>query len=251
MWQLAQYVRSHGFSVAFFNYHSYAGIANAADDLHSRLSSLEAKLRNLGIGLVGHSMGGLVSRYYAVKYGDQTPGALRAVAMLGTPNRGALSPTLKDRRRIVNYMLHWAETVAPPDPFARSLGCPALRELTGEDNGRLVSSLNQKSAIGLSNISLMSVSGGLGFIEMGRLRTRVGNIVLQRLLGERPNDGIVTESNSDITGLLGKSSAARHTRNYHDFNKINHTYLTRNPEIAFGLVTWLHSIFKNSCPQGC
>jgi hypothetical protein len=95
----------------------------------------------------------------------------------------------------------------------------------------------------------MSISGGLPYLEFGGtgdggFSGALRNMVLQRLIGERPNDGLVAESSSDITDVLGAAPGQNHSREYPAYDQINHTYLSRNQQIANILVRWLREVIQ-------
>src|SRR5713101_3979279 len=101
--QLADYIREHGYVCALFNYDSYLGIDTAAVALQERLRPLASTLSaHRGFALVAHSMGGLVARQFERTTGGVLREPLRGLALLGTPNRGALGGG-----QYVSYMLDW------------------------------------------------------------------------------------------------------------------------------------------------
>lgn len=244
--QLAGYVGSQNYVAALFNYDSYLGIERAANDLEFLLEGLDDVLGRYGFVLVGHSMGGLVSRHFAEYSRAQCRNALKGVATLGTPHKGAVS------RRLVHRMLDWADAISVPNPFARSIACVASRQLIDTSANGLIAQMNSRSPI--SRVPMLSVSGGLPFLELGwGDRGFVGmlrNIVLQRLIGEQPNDGLVAESSSDITQVAGGSAnGLLHRRDYPAYQTTNHTYLSQNQQIGQLLHTWLRGVLPIRQPE--
>lgn len=77
--------------VLFFPYDFRLGVVAAAERLHDeierRLEHLGASSEDPRVVLVGHSMGGLVARYYMGALGGWT--RVRSLITLGTPHRGA------------------------------------------------------------------------------------------------------------------------------------------------------------------
>jgi pimeloyl-ACP methyl ester carboxylesterase len=234
--QLARYIGSQHYVAALFNYDSYLGIERAATDLEFLLEDLEDVLTRHGFVLVGHSMGGLVSRYFGEFSRSPCTSALRGIATLGTPHKGAMS------RRLLHRMLDWADTVSAPNPFTRSVACIASRQLMDTTADGLIGQLNSRTS---GRVPILSISGGLPFLELGwGDRGFVGvlrNKVLQRLIGEQPNDGLVAESSSDITRVAGVA-AGSHRRSYPAYQTTNHTYLSQNQQIAQLLHTWLRGV---------
>lgn len=81
---LTQYLRQQGRKVSSISYPSrHKSFAQIVEDhLVPAIEALDAKT----IDFVGHSMGGLLVRLYAHKYGG---GKIGRVVMLGTPNHGS------------------------------------------------------------------------------------------------------------------------------------------------------------------
>ena len=96
---------------------------------------------------------------------------------------------------------------------------------------------------------MLSISGGMPYLEFGNVSNRawlpnLRNRTLQSLINSLPNDGLVAEANSDLTKISGQSNhLVKHRNDYHDYPKLNHTYLVRNQEVAAILVEWL----QNDC----
>lgn len=238
MAQLADHVGRHGFTTALFNYDSYRGIDEAAHDLARHLTLLQEPLKEHGVALIAHSMGGLVARWFATTDESATRDTLRGIATLGTPHDKTLS------RRIVSLMLDWADYLTSPNPFARSGACRSAKQLVGSDDEALIATLNRRWQARRIDIPMCSMSAGLPFLEFGpasesRFTGMLRNRVLQFLIHENPNDGLVGESSADVTRHTPPSHLVRHKNDYHDFPRINHTYLVRHQEIAAFLVQWL------------
>jgi len=77
--------------IVLFPYDFRLGVVAAAERLHDeiecRLAHFGAAGDDVNVVIVGHSMGGLVARYYAGPLGGWT--RVRAILTLGTPHRGA------------------------------------------------------------------------------------------------------------------------------------------------------------------
>jgi len=179
-----------------------------------------------------------VSRHFAEYSSSVCSNALKGIATLGTPHRGAMS------RRLLHPMLDWADTISVPNPFARSIACIASRQLIDANADSLIAQLNSRTPV--SRVPILSVSGGLPYLELGwgdrGLLGVLRNMVLQRLIGEQPNDGLVAESSSDITQVAPDAAKRFHRRDYPAYQTTNHTYLGQNQQIGRLLHTWLRGL---------
>ena len=243
MVNLAQYIEAYGFIAALFNYDSYLGIDQASDDLLDRLRPLISNLTDHSFVLVGHSMGGLVARAFARDVQPPLREALKGIALIGTPNRGTLD------KKLVSYMLDWADWLTGPNPYARSsIRSKSSKQLTLGDSEKIIEWLNRADQETPLEMPVLSISGGMAFLESGKYSDSsysgaLRNVLLQRLIGEKPNDGLVAESSSDITRIIGKSDGAiKHNNQYLDYPRTNHTYLVRNQSVANVIVGWLQEM---------
>ena len=186
-----------------------------------------------------------MSRYFAEYSQAGCRNVLKGIATLGTPHKGAIS------RQLLNRMLDWADVISIPNPFARSVACISSRELTDITENSLIAQMNARAPI--DGLPILSVSGGLPYLEFGRGdRGFVGvlrNMVLQRAIGEQPNDGLVAESSSDMTRVPGATTAS-HRRSYPAYQTTNHTHLIRNQQIAGLLCTWLRTVIAVPSSKG-
>lgn len=236
MQQLGTYLSQHDYVVALFNYDSYLGIDTAALVLEERLRPLAPTLvQGEGYALIAHSMGGLVARQFALQARTPLRDVLRGVALLGTPNRGALGGA-----QHIGYMLDWSDWVSSVNPFARLLPCRSSTQLLLSDPERLIESMNRADSARTWIIPLMSISGGLATLEWSRqhdgLSARLHNAALQRLIKEMPNDGLVSESSADIRSVV---RTAKHINDYSEYKRINHTNLVASQAVADVIVSWL------------
>jgi len=234
--KFATYCEGYGFLTALFEYDSYLGIDDAATKLTHRLAAAGERLIDVGFALIGHSMGGLVARAAICSLSPNHRKALKGLVTLGTPNAGTLS------RELVGYMLDWAESISKPHPFARSKACVSSQQLTKSDSQRFLDSLHSEEARLGDTVPRLSVSGGLSYLETAsnRIRDRLQHIILQRLINELPNDGLVGESSADLRSAMSPSrNEIEHLNNYDEFLRINHSYLAANQDIATIVVNWL------------
>jgi hypothetical protein len=242
---LAGFLDSHGFCSAIFNYDSYLGIDQAARDLADRIDQVRAPVERYGFAVVAHSMGGLVARSFSRITALREN--LRGVVLLGTPNNGTLA-----NREVISYMLDWGDWLTGPNPYARAPFCRSAQQLTSEDPERFISSLNDQDQRDPLGIPMLSISGGRPFLEFGKSNLPYAGIVrnklLQNLLAERPNDGLVLESSADITRVI-EGRDLTHMNDYNEYPRLNHTYLTRNQAVAGMIVKWLMGrVSKDSVP---
>lgn len=235
MQELAAYAQGHGFVTALFNYDSYSGIDSAAVSLRDLLRLMSSELIAHRYALIGHSMGGLVALQFASGPTEPLRSALAGIVLLGVPMRGALA-----NKKMLRYMLDWSEWLTGPNPYARNAACRSARQLTGNDSDRLLVDLASRTAT--LRPPVLSISGGRNYLEFGQgsLSGLLRNRALQRLIGSVPNDGLVAETSADIT-RGGSAPSMRHERNYPGYTGINHTFLTRNQQIANIAVSWLQS----------
>ncbi len=235
MARLVDHVQAHDFLAAVFNYDSYRGIDRAAIDLRSRLASVTAPLKHYGYALVAHSMGGLVALQHALDRAGPAGEALKGIVLLGTPTAGALRG-----RKVVSYMLDWADGLTGPNPYARSPACRSAQQLTGSDDEKFLDSLARRLKTTSLPSPFLSISGGMNFLEYGKgwLAGTAHNLALQRLIKEVPNDGLVPETSADLSRAHGLTNG-QHYNDYDDYPRINHTFLTSNQQIADKIVDWL------------
>jgi len=244
MVELARHVEGHRFIAALFNYDSYLGIDQASADLSDRLRLLIKNLTNHSFVLIGHSMGGLVARAFARNVQPPLREALKGIVLVGTPNRGTLG-----KKELISRMLDWADCLTGPNPYARSpIRSKSSKQLTLNDSEQLIQSLNRDDQKAPLGIHLLSISGGRAYLEFGKYSESsysgaARNRVLQRLIGETPNDGLVAESSADITKVIEKSDGfIKHNNRYADYPRINHTYRVRNQGVADVIVSWLQEV---------
>lgn len=243
---LADFIDGHGFCCALFNYDSFLGVDAAADDLASRLDPIREPLQKNGFTLLAHSMGGLVARLLARNLDPALREALKGVALLGTPNQGALSAG----QALVSYMLDWADWLTVANPYARSSLCRSSQQLTLADPEQLIPTLNRADSESPLALPYLSISGGRSYLELGKRPGWLRNHLLQTVIGESPNDGLVAEHSADFTRI--SSTNAQHIgaateiqpMGYPEFPRINHTYLTRSQAVAGIVLRWLLSTAK-------
>jgi pimeloyl-ACP methyl ester carboxylesterase len=240
--KLAAHV-SRTFPVAVFDYLSHEGIDRGADDLSRRLDRFSSRLATARFAIIGHSMGGLVARQFARHATERLRAALSGLATLGTPHGGARS------RRWLAFLLDLVERDELPNPFARSLACPATRQLLGADSQALVTALLEADRSDPLKMPVLTLSGGLNYIELFEPGTRwngIANRFIQANL-TLPNDGLVEESSADITRCFDMAPDwARHRNDYGAWSSTNHTHLVSNQDVGDLLMDWLtQEVFRH------
>lgn len=225
---------------AMFNYDSYLGIDFAGQVLAHLLGDFKNQIRQYGLVLVAHSMGGLVIRY-AISLLAANDIKVLGLILLGTPNTGFFG-----KRFFVDRLLDWAEVVSTSNPYLRQSACPAVRQLIGSDQEHLIETLNAASLNLSHHPPTLSISGGLGYWELAQgqwnFRDRIANLIIQWQLNERPNDGLVPESASDLRKVISGDPNIQHVNSYPEYKQINHSGLTGNQSIFQKIAAFLDEI---------
>ncbi|WP_320426703.1 lipase family alpha/beta hydrolase [Roseateles agri] len=224
-----------GFSAFAFEYACYRGIDHAADSLVSLLRLLDGNgdISKDRIVLVGHSMGGLVARAaVALANGGSL---VRKVITIGTPNDGTLQGSFLPRA-----MAYWGEAIGGADPRGFSPQGDSARQLVKADPApTLLDRLHTTSAP--AGIDFYSISGGYGKLDFGQSywKNLLINNYLQRRLGT-PNDGLVSETSSDLSRPVFATSAPNctHQNGYVDYPHANHSFLINNQAVALTAVSF-------------
>lgn len=223
-----------GFTSLAFEYPSDRGIHQAAKVLRERLESFDQgrAISDDRLVLVCHSMGGLVARaLIAFEGGDRY---VRKIITLGTPHDGTLKSAT-----LLRFLLYWGEHVSGLNPHAFSAKSISAVELLQRDTPPPL--LDRMLAAGPkgSSVEFFSISGGLAQLEfgIGALPSKLVNVYVQTQLA-KPNDGLVQEQSSDLSGNVFKSCApgSKHINSYAEFPHTNHTYLVRNQGVAMNAI---------------
>jgi alpha-beta hydrolase superfamily lysophospholipase len=107
----------HGKHVQSLNYSPLTcDIRAAAKDLGRRIEEVCERTRSQRVDVVGHSLGGLIARYYAQRLGGDT--RVRTLVTLGTPHAGTTVAPLANVHPIVRQM-------RPASPVLEELRRPA------------------------------------------------------------------------------------------------------------------------------
>lgn len=91
-------------------------LRSAAELLGRRVEEIRARTGHTEVDIVGHSLGGLIARYYVQRLGGDTQ--VRTLVMLGTPHSGTTVAPLADAHPLVRQM-------RPGSAVLRELAYPA------------------------------------------------------------------------------------------------------------------------------
>lgn len=94
-----EFLEKSGFPVECFDYESESGVANGAKELESFLAGMREKYSKKGIqikrfDLIGHSMGGLVARYYTCRPDYDINRNVEKLIFISVPQNGSVLASL-------------------------------------------------------------------------------------------------------------------------------------------------------------
>ncbi|MEU2659927.1 alpha/beta fold hydrolase [Streptomyces sp. NPDC007325] len=108
--------------VESFDYSPFTcDLRTAAEALGRRIDAVRERTGRAEVDLVGHSLGGLIARYYVQRLGGDT--RVRTLVMLGTPHEGTTVARLADAHPLVRQMRPGSEVLrelAAPAPGCRT-----------------------------------------------------------------------------------------------------------------------------------
>ncbi|MEV6779977.1 esterase/lipase family protein [Streptomyces syringium] len=109
---LRRSLRRHGWSqVSSLNYSPLTGdLRTAATVLGGHIEEICGRTDQERIDIVGHSLGGLIARYYVQRLGGDT--RVRTLVTLGTPHRGTTVAPLMSAHPLVRQMRPDSEVIA-------------------------------------------------------------------------------------------------------------------------------------------
>jgi hypothetical protein len=197
-------------------------------------------------------MGGLVARRFAID--NDTKKFVRGIVMLGTPNNGVLQKRLKDEdiKRLINFLIDAGEALAGVIPEAKVASCLATTELLKIDRNEskpMIDILNNDWRQACELPPTLSVSGGENFLYFGKseFNNKLKNKIIQQLIGDTNNDGIVTENSVNMTSFLAMCTPERynHCNSYVDYSTTNHNSIHLNQRVMLEILIWL----QQSCNQ--
>lgn len=218
-----------GYTAFAYEYACFQGIDYAARALVDLVKQQDAHLSVHKTVLVGHSMGGLVARaFVALEGGDRW---VRKVITLGTPHAGTLR-----HAKVLQRFAQLGERLTGLNPRGYRIGSASAMQLMQADGpDPLLQRINAAKPV----VPCLSISGGHANLDFGRgiVKNYFANRWLQKHLSQ-PNDGLVSESSSDLTSVLANSAVGvySHHRHYTEYPNVNHSYLVENQGVAWEAV---------------
>ena len=165
----------HGWPCAFFAYPNDGPLVESGELLASELSNFGDAFPDREVIIVAHSMGGLVARA-AIEYSDWSPGNVRQLIMVCTPNHGTQWAHLPGGLECWEYV-HTALETEQAIHIAQSLA-DGLNEARSDlkPDSKFLRALNERPRKGDIHYSLILGTGAsLTQQEMDQLRERVTN----------------------------------------------------------------------------
>lgn len=220
-----------GYTAFAYEYACYQGIDYAARALVDLFKQQDARLSVHKTVLVGHSMGGLVARaFVALEGGDRW---VRKVITLGTPHAGTLR-----HAKVLQRFAQLGERLTGLNPRGYGMSSASALQLMQADGQE---PLLQRINAATPAVPCLSISGGHANLDFGRgiVKNYFANRWLQKRLSQ-PNDGLVSESSSDLTCVLVNPAPGpcSHHCHYTDYPNVNHSYLVENQAVAWEAVNF-------------
>ncbi|MDZ7969734.1 MAG: alpha/beta fold hydrolase [Nostoc sp. DedSLP03] len=242
--ELAPFLEREGYQVFFFNYNSPRGILAAVNTLKDILKSYDkltrGEISRKKVFLIAHSMGGLVARGFTID--NDAKKFVRGIVMLGTPNNGVF----QNKKDFIKYLIDAGEMLSGAFPKLSVAGCIATKELCKIDeneNQSIIDILNSDWCQACELPSILSVSGGKKFLDFykSEFKNKVTNDIIQKLIGNEENDGIVTESSVNMPLFIETCTLERykHCNSYADYSETNHNNIHLNQRVMLKILSWL------------
>jgi Putative serine esterase (DUF676) len=243
----ATFVQQSNYCAAYFNYDSYVGVDVAAAKLASRLKYYAEAITHHGLVFIAHSMGGLVARLCASKSLGPLSNHLKGLVLLGTPNQGTLN-----NGWMIARILDTGDLLAGLSPYLRTPICRAAKQLTRCDPDGLIERLNSTQLGKPALCPTLTIAGGLNFIELSENPKHwvnsACNKMIQTVLGDGPNDGLVPETSVNLTAILGSTSGYWHKGHhddhpdYDDYPDTNHSALAGNQDVSYIILDFIQKV---------
>ncbi|MBT0571426.1 alpha/beta hydrolase [Curvibacter sp. CHRR-16] len=219
-----------GYTSIAYNYPCYDGIDSAAQALQGLLAifntNTQGALEKNKIVVIGHSMGGLVTRALVAMCSGHN--FVRKALTIGSPHDGTLV-----KKALLGLMVAAGERISGVVHGGYGYAAKSALQLTKQDTTSgtpFLDVLNSTRPSG--QVEFHSFSGGLPELRIGTnwLVNQTVNWMIQRYFKGAENDGLVGEASSNLAGLSvsGKNGTEQHHKNYTEFPKINHTHLCQN-----------------------
>lgn len=234
--KLARYFSHLGYAVAAFNYSCGIGIDAAAATLERRLTPLANALTPRGFAIVGHSLGGLVARAFEHKVSGPLASHLRGVVTLGSPHAG-----LPEYSKFVETLIRSSEVVTRDLLLFSS---KTVDQLRGKDPGKFLKSMNAETPRATPHLSVSGGSERLKPASPTGTQVLLAPILhrrLQRIINEKPNDGLLGESATNLCRNCGRPGAT-HKSHYAEFQNVDHFRLVNNQEVSEIVGIWLKEV---------
>ncbi|MEY2559826.1 MAG: hypothetical protein QOG51_241 [Verrucomicrobiota bacterium] len=237
----ATLVQQSNYCAAYFNYDSYVGIDIAAGKLAARLNYHAKAISSHGLVFIAHSMGGLVTRFCVSKSLGALGNHVKGVVLLGTPSQGTLN-----NGWMLPRLLDAGDLLAGLSPYLRLPMCRAAKQLTMCDPDGLIRNLNSEQMGKPAQCPTLTIAGGLKFIELGdkpkHWVNHACNMMIQKVLGPGPNDGLVPEASVNLNRVLGSTSGHNHKADYEDYSITNHSALAGNQEVGYVTLDFIKKV---------
>lgn len=91
---------------------------------------------------------------------------------------------------------------------------------------------------------VLTISGGKPRLDFGKSRIveELLNRQLQRLIGKKPNDGLVAEESVAFTPELASLPGDyEHFNSYAEYANTNHTYIVDNQTVQLQVIDWIRA----------
>jgi pimeloyl-ACP methyl ester carboxylesterase len=233
---LMEQFSQHGFVALAFNYPCYDYAARSLFQLLEKFDDISCgAISGNRIIVVGHSMGGLISR--ALVGPEAGYKYVRRVFTLGSPNGG----TLQDARAL-QWCVTWGESISGLIRGGFSKSSKSALQLMGVDNSEPYLLKLQKTPVPAGKVAFHSISGGKNYLTFGKgggLRERVLNILIQKHFGNAVNDGLVVESSADLShpNFSICADGGTHHNDYADYAILNHSHLCESQILNLHIIS--------------
>lgn len=137
-------------------------------------------------------------------------------------------------------------------PQVEVTSCQAVKDLLKNDeneNQATINILNKNWSQAHELLPTLSISGGLNALYFGnnQLNNGIRNHLIQKLIGDSENDGIVTEKSVNISKFtVINSERYTHINTYDEYPTTNHNNIHLNQSVRTKILSWLHDVTVHS-----